>query len=100
MARRRTATLTAANQFTGNISLKRGGIVTLSGTFTGNVSLQRYDDTSAAWVDVTSNAGTPVVYTVIGTYGVDPYGFAAQYRVGYKAGATPTGSCVASIEGK
>lgn len=100
MSRTATASITAQNTFSPAITLKTGGVLTLTGTWTATVTLQRYESVGAAWVDVTSNAGSAFAPTGNGTYSIDPSYVSADYRFGVKTGNFTSGTVVGTIEGK
>ena len=100
MARRKTKSITAQNTFSDAIALKKGGVLTLTGTWAATVSVQRYDEATAAWVDVTNNSGTAFTATANGTYSIAPAEFQGLYRFGVKTGGFTSGAVVGSIEGR
>lgn len=100
-ARSRSLTVAAdgANNQTGWISLKKGGVVTVSGTITGAITLQRRGADNVAR-DVTNNSGVVTTFTAVGTYTIAPNETQAEYRLNAKIGAVSAFPFTMMIEGR
>lgn len=100
--RLRSLTLTAQNQFTDKVSIKRGGFVNITGTFTATVVLQRLNEDGTTWQDITDNSGNIVSMTTAGRYTINPQSIAGIYRAGCKTGGftSVTGTVTVTLEGR
>lgn len=102
LARNRQLTVTAtsaADQTTGWILLKHGGVVTIRGAGTNPFVLERMGSDGGV-VSVTNNAGVVASFTALGTYTIEPTEAPAQYRLNQKADTYISGTSLVMIEGR
>lgn len=90
--KKRTASLTAQNTFTGKLSLRPGsGVeISVSGTFVATVTFQRSFDGGQTWLDVRE-------YTAPSERSYKADGARCDVRIGIKTGDFTSGTAVVAL---
>jgi hypothetical protein len=98
----RSRTITAQNQWTDPIYVKKGAQIEIEGTLsTAKINYQIKDPDNGSWIDCTDNDGTLYNFNAAGTFTILP-AMAGEYRAGCRTGdftGSPSGVIV-TIRGK
>lgn len=95
--RYRSLTISAADQFTDPITLRKGGIATISGTFVATIAVQKRG-ADGVFKNVSDNYGVELTFDApSNTISINPNGITGDYRIG--ATAFTSGDPFVEIQG-